>query len=72
MEQANVNLIFRKEKFHNEMENEEIVAYTANMQPLNRQQYIDSINEARRQIKEGKFITHEECMKKLYAKYNVK
>jgi predicted transcriptional regulator len=68
MKQTNVNPIFMEEDVQNS--EEEIVAYSADWKPLNRQQYIDAINEARKEIAEGKFITHEECMKYFYSKYN--
>ncbi|MDR0865927.1 MAG: hypothetical protein LBO74_13490 [Candidatus Symbiothrix sp.] len=55
-----------------EKEMEEIVAYTVYGEPLNKQQFIDAIDEARREVAEGKFVTHEECMKKMYSKYNGK
>jgi hypothetical protein len=51
---------------------EEIVAYTVYGEPLNKQQFIDSVNEALKHIAEGRFVTHEECMKKMYSKYNGK
>ncbi|GHT04952.1 hypothetical protein FACS189440_01490 [Bacteroidia bacterium] len=71
MRQTNVDVMEMEENFH-KVEQEEIIAYTADRKPLNRQQYIDAIDEGFSQIKEGKFVTHEECMRRLYLKYGGK
>jgi|GEM_PF-1838241 len=47
----------------------EIIAYAADMRPLNKEQYVAEINIARRQIAEGKFVFHEDFMKELHSKY---
>lgn len=53
------------ESYHDEEQEEEIVAYTVSGKPLTKEQYRQRIMEAEAEIDKGNFITHEDLKKKV-------
>ncbi len=50
--------ILKKEK-----SKDEIIGFTAEGKPMNKEAYIRNLDEARKQVKEGKYISQEELEK---------
>ncbi len=65
VEKADENLLQEINRFINEYEDEEIVAYTVSGKPLTRSDYKKKIQMAEEQIKNGQYISHEDLIEEI-------
>ncbi|MBF31564.1 MAG: hypothetical protein CL529_10360 [Aequorivita sp.] len=65
VEKADENLLQEINRFINEYEDGEIVAYTVSGKPLTRSDYKKEIQIAEEQIKNGQYISHEDLIEEI-------
>lgn len=58
-----VNSVF--ENYYREKEENQAVAYTVKGDPLTKNQYIDRIKQAEKDIENGHYTTHEDLLKEV-------
>ena len=66
VELINPPVSYFQEEYLTESEvQEEIVAYTVDGKPLNKEEYLNEVLEAEKEIEEGNYIEHEDLKKEI-------